>query len=117
MHQNEVILRAIGILTESRTLHEAMTRDAEADYRLDDSIGTLFNEMLPTVTVPSDATPKQAGDLVAQASVACTVRIMSAFAFLFSELASVHDAGRTDIGTADLLRQIALRLSEEPDET
>jgi hypothetical protein len=36
---------------------------------------------------------------------------VGAFAFLFSELADLHDSGRTDVKTADLLQDLALRMS------
>ena len=112
MDQNEVIARVIGILTESRNMYEALNQDPEADYETSNAIGTLFNEMFLTVMVPANATPQRAGEMVAQAAVDSTIQIAGAFAFLFSELAAAHDAGRTDITTADLMKEIALRFSD-----
>lgn len=111
MDQNEMVLRAIGILTESHNMFAALNEDVDADYETNGVIGHLFNDAFPTITIPGDATPAEAGEAVAKAAVTTSVQLVSAFAFLFSELAEVHDAGRSDIKTADLLRELALRFS------
>lgn len=116
MDHNEVVLRAIGILTESQSMSATLNEDVDADYKINGAIGQLFNEVLPTVAIPAGATAEEAGTAVAKAAVTTTVQLMSAFAFLFSALADVHDAGRSDIKTADLLRDLALRFSNPPTE-
>lgn len=111
MDQNDVILRAIGILTESQNMYDVLNENVDADYETNGAIGHLFNEAFPTVTIPANATPQEAGEAVAKAAVATSIQLVGAFTFLFSELADVHDAGRSDVKTADLLRALALRFS------
>ncbi|MFC8201343.1 hypothetical protein ACFUTV_39000 [Streptomyces sp. NPDC057298] len=111
MDQNELVLRAIGILTESRPMHAALNEDVDADYETSGAIGELFNGTFPSVAVPAEATAQETGEAVAQAAVTAAVKLVGAFTFLFSELADLHDAGRTDIKTEDLLRELALRFS------
>jgi hypothetical protein len=67
--------------------------------------------MLPTVAIPVEATAPEAGQMVAEAAAMASLNMANAFTFLFSELADVHDAGRSDITTDDLLRKLALRFS------
>jgi hypothetical protein len=114
MDQNEVVLRAIGILTEAQNMFAALNEDPDADYELSPAFATLINEVLPTVLVPEDASPREAAETAAQAVAASALQLVHAFAFLFSELADVHDAGHSDIKSADLLQDLALRFSHPP---
>ncbi|MDT0467054.1 hypothetical protein [Streptomyces gibsoniae] len=114
MDQTEVVLRVIGILTESQRMYAAVNEDVEADYQTSGAIGELFNEVFPSVAIPVGATPQEAGEAVAHAAVATTIKLTGAFAFLFSELAAVHDDGRSDIKSEDLLRELALRFFNPP---
>ncbi|MFI1377269.1 hypothetical protein ACH4UY_35370 [Streptomyces longwoodensis] len=116
MEHNEVILRAIGVLTETQPMLAALNEDVDAKYEADTVIGELVNEMLPTVEVPSTATALEVGQAVADAAAQATISIVGAFAFLFSELATIHDAGRNDITTEELLRELALRFSNPADD-
>jgi hypothetical protein len=74
-------------------------------------LGALVTEVFPRVEVPGDAGPAEAGQAVADAYLPATISLVGAFAFLFSELADLHDSGRTDVKTADLLQNLALRMS------
>lgn len=116
MDQNELILRAIGILTESQNMFAALNKDVDADYEVSGAIGELLNGVFPAVEVPPEATVQEAGQAVAEAAVATAVKLVSAFTFLFAELADAHDSGRSDVKTADLLRELALRFSNPPAE-
>lgn len=114
MDQNEIVLRAIGILTESKDMFDILNQDVDAEYETNGAIGTLFNDVFPDVVLPAEATAQQAGEAVAQAALTSALKLVGAFAFLFSELADVNDAGHGGIKTADLLRELALRFSNPP---
>jgi hypothetical protein len=138
MEQNEVVLRAIGILTQSaewiRTAgrHPDGTSDAEpADGSGADTgagagtgrgsgegqIGSLLAEVFPSFAVSSEATPLEAAHAVTEAALPAIMQLIGAFTYVYSELAEVHDAGRTDITSEDLLRDLALRMSRPPHES
>ena len=44
------------------------------------------------------------------------MQLIGAFTYVFAELAEVHDAGRTDITSEELLRELALRMSRPNDD-
>ncbi|MCX4977361.1 MULTISPECIES: hypothetical protein [unclassified Streptomyces] len=117
MEQTEIILRAIGVLTETNAMVRRIAQsddDAADDAEVESTetqLGALVTEVFPRVEVPSDAGPAEAGQAVADAYLPATISLVGAFAFLFSELADLHDSGRTDVKTADLLQDLALRMS------
>ncbi|MFD7712153.1 hypothetical protein ACFV6E_37040 [Streptomyces sp. NPDC059785] len=118
MEQTEIILRAIGVLTETNAMVRRIARDESPDFDPNaNQLGALVTEAFPTVEVPADAGPAEAGQAVADAYLPAAVSLVGAFAFLFSELAEVHDSGRTDISSADLLQDLALRMSQADDDT
>ncbi|MHA5052435.1 hypothetical protein [Streptomyces sp. SD15] len=113
MEQTEIILRAIGVLTETNAMVRRIAQaddDAEVEST-ETQLGALVTEVFPRVEVPADAGPAEAGQAVADAYLPATISLVGAFAFLFSELADLHDSGRTDIKSADLLQDLALRMS------
>ncbi|MEV0222810.1 hypothetical protein [Streptomyces sp. NPDC050704] len=113
MEQSEIILRAIGVLTETQEMVRRLNEEAEVDIDAGEAqLGRLVTEVFPSVEVPGDATPAEAGQAVIDALMPAAISLVGAFAFLFSELAEVHDTGRTDIKSTELLRTLALRLSD-----
>ncbi|MEU5340137.1 MULTISPECIES: hypothetical protein [unclassified Streptomyces] len=112
MEQSEIILRAIGVLTETQEMVRRLNEDVEVDIDAGEAqLGRLVTEVFPSVEVPGDATPAEAGQAVVDALMPAAISLVGAFAFLFSELAEVHDTGRIDIKSTELLRGLALRLS------
>ncbi|MFI6037903.1 hypothetical protein ACIBBD_27755 [Streptomyces sp. NPDC051315] len=105
--QREIILRLIGYLTAaiewSRTDED--TGDAQAE-----AVGELLNEVMPKVTVPADMPPEEIGATVSRELAGFMVRFTTGVGYIFTELADLHDAGRSDISTVDLLRTLALRM-------
>ncbi|MFI6273888.1 hypothetical protein [Streptomyces sp. NPDC050988] len=118
MEQSEIILRAIGVLTETQEMVRRLNEDVEVDIDAGEAqLGRLVTEVFPAVEVPGDATPAEAGQAVIDALMPAAISLVGAFAFLFSELAEVHDTGRTDIKSTELLRTLALRLSNSATHT
>ncbi|MEU4167824.1 hypothetical protein AB0F46_13165 [Streptomyces sp. NPDC026665] len=112
MEQTEIILRAIGVLTETNAMVRRIAQDEEDGVEsAENNLGALVTEVFPRVEVPGDAGPAEAGQAVADAYLPAAISLVGAFAFLFSELADLHDSGRTDVKTADLLQDLALRMS------
>ncbi|MFE2942583.1 hypothetical protein ACFXKG_26550 [Streptomyces sp. NPDC059255] len=131
MEQNEVVLRAIGILTQSAEWIRSADRGAGPGAGAEPGtepgtepgagngagqIGSLLAEVFPSFTVSPEATPLEAAHSVTEAALPPIMQLIGAFTFVFTELARVHDAGRTDITSEELLRELALRMSR-PDDT
>ncbi|QIQ02694.1 hypothetical protein [Streptomyces liangshanensis] len=134
MEQNEVVLRAIGILTQSaewiRTAgrHPESTDSPDGPGGPDDpsagaagrggsgegQIGSLLAEVFPSFEVSSDATPLEAAHAVTEAALPAIMQLIGAFTYVHSELAQLHDSGRSDITSEELLRDLALRMSRPP---
>ncbi|WP_221356985.1 hypothetical protein [Streptomyces beigongshangae] len=113
MEQSEIILRAIGVLTETQEMVRRLNEETEIDLDAGEAqLGRLVTEVFPSVEVPGDATPAEAGQAVIDALMPAAISLVGAFAFLFSELADVHDTGRSDVKSTELLRTLALRLSD-----
>ncbi|MFJ2111266.1 MULTISPECIES: hypothetical protein [unclassified Streptomyces] len=119
MEQSEVVLRAIGILTHSSEwLRTAADRDGVSDPAAREGsgqLGALLAEVFPSFTVAPDATPLEAAHAVTEAALPAVMQLIGAFAQIYTELARVHDSGRTDISSEELLRELALRMSRPGD--
>ncbi|MFF2521511.1 hypothetical protein [Streptomyces liangshanensis] len=129
MEQNEVVLRAIGILTQSAEWIRTAGRHSESTDSPggpDDpsaagrggsgegQIGSLLAEVFPSFEVSSDATPLEAAHAVTEAALPAIMQLIGAFTYVYSELAQLHDSGRSDITSEELLRDLALRMSRPP---
>ncbi|MGW4950658.1 hypothetical protein [Streptomyces parvulus] len=117
MDNGEITQRVIGVLTETAEVRQLLVEDPERDdERIKDAadvVSVLAKELLSVeVEVPGDATPQEVAERLAAAMGPSVLRVMAAFTFAFSELAEVHDAGRTDVSSADVLRELALRAED-----
>ncbi|MFI6080200.1 hypothetical protein ACIBBB_04285 [Streptomyces sp. NPDC051217] len=117
MEHNQALLRAIGILTQGKRWADASPEDIEAEIAESSPIAQLLSDFLPPIPIPPDAAPHEVLRAVSEALTPAVANLTGAFAFIYSELAQVHDAGRTDIKSADLLRDLALRYAaNEPND-
>lgn len=111
----------IGILTEAQDVRRAA--EAGQEHTGEDGDGTgehpeetagvatmLLNEMLPSISVPADASPQQVAAMVAQALGPALHTMVSGFSLAFTSLAIAHDSGRTDISAIEVLRELALEV-------
>ncbi|MFG2873616.1 hypothetical protein ACGFYU_01050 [Streptomyces sp. NPDC048337] len=115
MERAEVLKRVIGILTEAQEIRRAVETGQDRNGGNDsaDTAGvatTLLNEMLPSISVPADATPQQVAALVAEALGPALHTMVSGFSLAFTSLAMVHDSGRTDISAIEVLQELALEV-------
>ncbi|MFB6823311.1 hypothetical protein ACFCXA_17195 [Streptomyces virginiae] len=121
MERAEVLKRVIGILTDAQDIRRA-AEAGELDEHVDageDGAGAaptagvatlLLNEMLPSIRVPADASPQQVAALVAEALGPALHTMVSGFSLAFTSLAMVHDGGRTDISSIEVLQELALEI-------
>ncbi|WP_374777611.1 hypothetical protein OG756_37330 [Streptomyces sp. NBC_01310] len=124
MERAEVLKRVIGILTEAQDIRRAVetgqdgTGDGEGDGDGADDVSaatagvatTLLNEMLPSISVPADASPQQVAALVAEALGPALHTMVSGFSLAFTSLAIAHDSGRTDVTAIEILQELALEI-------
>ncbi|MFF3729797.1 hypothetical protein ACFYXM_05550 [Streptomyces sp. NPDC002476] len=114
MEQSEVVKRVVGILTEAgeirRLLEESGDRD---DVEADSTVVTaLLNETMPRITIPEDATIEEVATLVGREVGGAVEQLVGAFTLAFAMLAQVHDSGQTDVSSADVLQDLALRAEQ-----
>ncbi|MFE7571154.1 hypothetical protein ACFU76_30030 [Streptomyces sp. NPDC057539] len=142
MEQSEVVLRAIGILTQSAEWIRTANRDSDGNVGAEGGaeggerasgeggsgdggsgdggsgegqIGSLLAEVFPSFTVSPESTPLEAAHAVTAAALPPMMQLIGAFTYVFAQLAEVHDSGRTDITSEELLRELALRMSRSND--
>lgn len=113
MEQREIMQRSVGILTEALEMRRRLRADPDADVTADSAVAGLLEEMLPRIQLPADMRRARGrGDRHREARVAI-VQITSALTFAFVQLAEIHDEGRTDVSSADVLRSIALHYQRD----
>ncbi|MEU8465286.1 hypothetical protein [Streptomyces sp. NPDC029003] len=112
MERAEVLKRVIGILTEAQEIRRT-AEAGEEDIGDEATAGVatqLLNEMLPSISVPADATPREVAALVAEALGPALHTMVSGFSLAFTSLAMAHDAGRTDVSSLEVLQELALEV-------
>ncbi|MFK0154625.1 hypothetical protein ACIQVK_21440 [Streptomyces sp. NPDC090493] len=102
MDDNDVMLRAIGILTQGKDGLTTIRSEGAAPGGMSDTVAKLVADLFP------DRMPSAISTGIAE--------LVVAFVYLHSELAELHDSGRTDITSEELLRKLALEFSTPPDD-
>ncbi|MFI8092233.1 hypothetical protein ACIF9R_28575 [Streptomyces sp. NPDC086080] len=108
MEQREIMQRSVGILTEALEMRRRLRENPDDDVARSGAVATLLEEMLPHVQLPADASAREVADIVTEKLGPAIVQITSALTFAFVQLAEIHDEGRTDVSSADVLRSISL---------
>ncbi|WP_318196343.1 hypothetical protein [Streptomyces sp. MCL20-2] len=111
MEQREVVKRVIGILTEAREMQRLLEADERED--LDAGAGAvtaLLNETMPHIAIPDDFSVEEVVAVVGREVGGAVEQLVSAFTLAFTMLAQVHDSGQTDVSSADVLQDLALRV-------
>ncbi len=110
MDQSEVLQRVIGILTQAgEWVHEP---DGLPDDEADTGPGVilhLLNDVMPRVAIPAEASADEISSILSDELGGRILQLATAFSIAFWELAEVHDAGRTDVSSHDVLQELALR--------
>ncbi|MEU7240353.1 hypothetical protein [Streptomyces sparsogenes] len=111
MDDKEVMKRVVGILTEAREVSDRLVEDVDREDLSPD--GLAMGELLSEATriqieVPGDASPQEVVDALLVAVGPTINQLAGCFTAAFLRLAEVHDSGRTDVTSADVLRKLAL---------
>ncbi|ROQ73354.1 hypothetical protein EDD95_6015 [Streptomyces sp. CEV 2-1] len=123
MEQSEVVKRVIGILTEAGEMRRLLEESPDRGDPSNDStvVTALLNETMPRIAIPEDATIEDVVGLVGREVGGAVEQLVGAFTLAFAMLAQVHDSGQTDVSSADVLQDLALRAeqfgTEGPGET
>ncbi|MES5825569.1 hypothetical protein [Streptomyces sp. RG80] len=113
MQQSEIMRRVIGILTEAMEIRRQVTENPDAEVALTGAISGLLAETLPEIRLPADATPQEAADIIVRALGPAIVTLSNCFSYAFVHLGEVHDGGRPETSTTDVLRSLSLRFSQQ----
>lgn len=108
MEQREIMQRSVGILTEALEMRRRIRENPDADVTRNRTVSTLLEEMLPHIQLPADASVREVADIVTEKLGPAIVQITSALTHAFVQLAEIHDEGRTDVSSADVLRSLSL---------
>lgn len=104
--------RVIGILTEALEIRRQVRENPDTEVVISGAVSALLAEALPEIQVPADASAGTVTDIITDALGPAIVRISNCFAFAFTQLAEVHDTGRTDASSADVLRSLSLQFAQ-----
>ncbi|MEU2164093.1 hypothetical protein QRN89_00830 [Streptomyces chengbuensis] len=118
MEQREVMKRVVAVLTEAAEVHRRLVEDPERQDLEDEKrlMGEMVSETLGLrVRLSADAEPAAVARAVHDAMEDRTGVLASCFVTAFLRLAEYHDSGRTDVSSADVLRELALEWGEERD--
>jgi hypothetical protein len=108
MEQREIMQRVVGILTEALEMRRQARENPDGGLMQSEAVSLLLEEMLPRIEVPADASAQEVAGAVSRELGPAIVQIASAFALAFVQLAELHDQGRTDVSSADVLQSISL---------
>jgi hypothetical protein len=112
MRDSEFVRRIIGILTEARQMQVLLEEDPDRQDISGDNVRALLNETMPTIEFPAEASPSEIGEALSIQLSPVIERLTGAFSLIFLQLADIHDSGRTDLTSADILQDLALRADE-----
>ncbi|MET7650050.1 MULTISPECIES: hypothetical protein [unclassified Streptomyces] len=116
MRQSEIMQRVVGILTEAIEMRRQVRENPDAEVALTGSISALLAETLPEIKLPADASAQESKAIIAEALGPAIMSLSNCFSYAFVHLAEVHDEGRTDTSTAEVLRSLSLRFARRDDD-
>ncbi|MFD5326837.1 MULTISPECIES: hypothetical protein [unclassified Streptomyces] len=102
-----ITLDLIGLLTS--VINQGV-EEPEPEYM--EAFGSFAVNLMPTIEIPGPMTAEQLSDRLSAEMTKHTIKLLSAFAFVFSELGRIHDEG-VQMTTAEVLRQLSLDASRE----
>ncbi|MFI2039135.1 hypothetical protein ACH470_31490 [Streptomyces bottropensis] len=110
MEQQEVMQRVVGVITEAlekRRLVRESPQSAD-NVELGSVIGEMLTEMMPRIELPSGSTAHELGEAISREFPPAIEKMAAAFILAAVRLAEVHDEGRSDRSSADVLQALAL---------
>jgi hypothetical protein len=112
MKDSDFVRRIIGILTEARQMQIMLEEDPDREDVSGDTVRALLNETMPTIELPVNPTPQELGDVLSLQLSPVIERLTGAFSLIYLQLADLHDAGHSEVSSADMLQDLALRADE-----
>lgn len=116
MEQSEVMRRVVGVLTQTtdwrrRLIENPDRTDVDTEGGVD-AVAALLNETMPSFEFQAGALAEDIAPVMAKEIGQAVMHLVGAFSMAFTQLADVHDSGRTDIASDDVLRDLAIRADE-----
>ncbi|WP_433890137.1 hypothetical protein [Streptomyces sp. CA-111067] len=112
MKDSDFVRRVIGILTEAKQMQTLIEEDPDRDDLSGENMRALLNEMLPDIEFPMDATASDLAEALSAQLGPVIERLTGVFSLIYLALAEIHDAGRTDVSSTDVLQDLALRADD-----
>ncbi|MFH9552994.1 hypothetical protein [Streptomyces sp. NPDC017435] len=112
MRQSEIMQRVVGILTEEIEMRRQVRENPDAEAALTGAISALLAETLPEIKLPADASAQETTALITEALGPAIMTLSHCFSYAFAHLAEVHDEGRTDTSSAEVLRSLSLQFAQ-----
>ena len=112
MKDSDFVRRIIGILTEAKQMQTMLEEDPDREDVSGDNVRALLNETMPTIELPASPTPEELGDALSRQLSPVIERLTGAFSLIYLQLADLHDAGHSEVSSADMLQDLALRADE-----
>ncbi|MFE7765977.1 hypothetical protein [Streptomyces sp. NPDC057438] len=112
MEQSEIMRRVVGILTEAIEMRRQVREHPGDEVALTGAVSALLTETLPVIRLPADASAQEATAIITDALGPAIVGLVNCFSYAFVHLAEVHDEGRSDTTTADVLRAMSLQFAQ-----
>jgi hypothetical protein len=112
MKDSDFVRRIIGILTEAKQMQTMLEEDPDREDVSGDNVRALLNETMPTIELPASPTPEDLGEALSRQLSPVIERLTGAFSLIYLQLADLHDAGRSEVSSADMLQDLALRADE-----
>ncbi|WP_330323481.1 hypothetical protein [Streptomyces pseudovenezuelae] len=115
MRDSDITQRVVGILTQTNEWHRKFSEDPDReDLEESGAVGQFVKELFRAeVDIRGDASPQEAVNAAMDVLEPRILHVVAEFAFAYAELAGLHDSGRTDVSSDDVLRNIALRAQDE----
>jgi hypothetical protein len=110
MTDEEVIARVIAILTKTGEYVGDSTPDDDGEGLLNELVKDLFPR---SVDVADDAAPQDVANAIGEAISGPIFATLGAFAAAFHQLAAEHDRHDPEVTSAQVLQELALRMSND----
>lgn len=106
--QDQLTQRLIGFLTGARELGDS----EEAEDAFIETVGAFAKDLMPDFTVAGRMTQEELAERISEGMTAHMIRLLSAVAFLFGELADVNDSS-LEMSTAEVLQTISANIRSQ----
>ncbi|MEU1455462.1 hypothetical protein [Streptomyces avermitilis] len=110
MEQREIMQRVVGVITEALANRRLVRESPEHadDLELGSVIGGMLTEMMPRIELPPRSTAQDVAEAVSREFPPAIEKMAAAFTLAAVRLAEIHDEGRTERSSADVLQALAL---------